>query len=132
MLWWKVFRGELVHNRSLTRVLTGNNPHPSRSTRAPSSPTLRNVLADNKAGRGHRNTTEASTRITANATPYPTAPDTKFSIPHNGAQPPDRFEDMLAKLRRTLIAARFSAVTPDRADPNIIRHYELACPAAAA
>lgn len=42
------------------------------------------------------------------------------------------FEDMLAKLRRTLIAARFSAVTPDRADPNIIRDYELACAAAAA
>jgi hypothetical protein len=42
------------------------------------------------------------------------------------------FEDMLAKLRRTLIAARFSAVTPDRADPNIIRDYELAWAAAAA
>lgn len=42
------------------------------------------------------------------------------------------FEDMLTKLRRTLIAARFSAVTPDRADPNIIRDYELACAAAAA
>ena len=42
------------------------------------------------------------------------------------------FEDMLAKLRRTLIAARFTAVTPDRADPNIIRDYELACAAAAA
>jgi hypothetical protein len=42
------------------------------------------------------------------------------------------FEDMLAKLRRTLIAARFSAVTPDQANPNIIRDYQLACAAAAA
>jgi DDE superfamily endonuclease len=54
------------------------------------------------------------------------------------AQPwyPDKtepaFEDMLTKLRRTLIAARFSAVTPDQADPNIIRDYQLACAAAAA
>jgi hypothetical protein len=42
------------------------------------------------------------------------------------------FEDMLVKLRRTLIAARFSVVTPDQLDPNIIRDYELACAAAAA
>ena len=42
------------------------------------------------------------------------------------------FEDILAKLRRTLIAARFSAVTPDQPDPNIIRDYQLACIAAAA
>ena len=42
------------------------------------------------------------------------------------------FEDMLAKLRRTLIAARFSVTTPDQPDPNIIRDYELACAAAAA
>jgi hypothetical protein len=42
------------------------------------------------------------------------------------------FEDMLAKLRRALIAARFSAVTPDQLEPNIIRDYELACAAAAA
>ena len=42
------------------------------------------------------------------------------------------FEDMLAKLRRTLIAARFTATTPNPPDPNIIRDYELACAAAAA
>ncbi len=42
------------------------------------------------------------------------------------------FADMLAKLRRTLIAARFTAVTPERPNPNIIRDYELACAAAAA
>jgi hypothetical protein len=42
------------------------------------------------------------------------------------------FEDMLAKLRRALIAARFSGTTPNRPDPNIIRDYELACAAAAA
>jgi hypothetical protein len=42
------------------------------------------------------------------------------------------FEDMLAKLRRAFIAARFTATTPNRPDPNIIRDYELACAAAAA
>ena len=42
------------------------------------------------------------------------------------------FEDMLAKLRRALIAARFSGTTPNQPDPNIIRDYELACAAAAA
>jgi DDE superfamily endonuclease len=42
------------------------------------------------------------------------------------------FEDMLTKLRRTLIAARFSAVTPDQADPNIIHDYAMACAAATA
>src|SRR5271166_42389 len=42
------------------------------------------------------------------------------------------FEDMLAKLRRALIAARFSGTTSNRPDPNIIRDYELACAAAAA
>jgi hypothetical protein len=42
------------------------------------------------------------------------------------------FEDMLAKLRRTFIAARFTATTPNRPDPKIIRDNELACAAAAA
>lgn len=42
------------------------------------------------------------------------------------------FEDMLAKLRRTLIAARFSSTTPNQPDPNLIRNYELACAAVAA
>lgn len=42
------------------------------------------------------------------------------------------FEDMLTKLRRTLIAARFTALTPDQPAPNIIRDYQLACAAAAA
>lgn len=42
------------------------------------------------------------------------------------------FEDMLAKLRRTLIAARFTDTAPNPLDPNIIRDYELACAAATA
>jgi hypothetical protein len=42
------------------------------------------------------------------------------------------FEDMLTKLRRTLIAARFSAVNPAQPDPEILRDYALACQAAAA
>jgi DDE superfamily endonuclease len=42
------------------------------------------------------------------------------------------FEDMLAKLRKAIIAARFSAVRPGHADPEILRDYALACAAAAA
>lgn len=40
------------------------------------------------------------------------------------------FEDMLAKLRRALIAARFTPVSPAQPDPAIIHHYALACAAA--
>jgi hypothetical protein len=49
---------------------------------------------------------------------------------HDKSEP--AFEDMLAKLRRTLIAARFSGTTPNQPDANIIRDYQLACAAAAA
>lgn len=42
------------------------------------------------------------------------------------------FEDMLGKLRRTLIAARFSSLRPDQPEPHIIHDYALACAAAAA
>ena len=42
------------------------------------------------------------------------------------------FEDMLVKLRKAIIAARFSAVRPGHADPEILRDYALACSAAAA
>jgi hypothetical protein len=42
------------------------------------------------------------------------------------------FEDMLAKLRRTLIAARITAVDPAQPDPDKYRDYVLACTAAAA
>jgi len=42
------------------------------------------------------------------------------------------FEDMLGKLRRTLIATRFSAVSPGQTDPELLRDYALACAAAAA
>ena len=42
------------------------------------------------------------------------------------------FEDMIAKLRRTLIAARFTAVRPGQIDPDLLRDYTLACAAAAA
>jgi hypothetical protein len=49
---------------------------------------------------------------------------------HSKTEP--SFEDMLAKLRRTLISARFTAVRPDQADPDLLRDYALACAAAAA
>jgi hypothetical protein len=42
------------------------------------------------------------------------------------------FQDMIAKLRRTLIAARFTAVRPRHVDPDLLRDYSLACAAAAA
>ena len=42
------------------------------------------------------------------------------------------FEDMIGKLRRTLIAARFSAATPGQTHPDLLRDYALACAAAAA
>jgi hypothetical protein len=41
------------------------------------------------------------------------------------------FEDMIVKLRRTLIAARFTAVRPGHVDPDLLRDYSLACAAAA-
>jgi Transposase DDE domain len=42
------------------------------------------------------------------------------------------FEDMLTKLRRTLIAARITDTTAAQPDPGKYRDYELACAAAAA
>ena len=42
------------------------------------------------------------------------------------------FEDMIVKLRKTLIAARFSAVSPGQSNPELLRDYALACAAAAA
>jgi len=42
------------------------------------------------------------------------------------------FEDMITKLRKALIVARFSGPCPAQPDPQILRDYELACAAAAA
>ena len=42
------------------------------------------------------------------------------------------FEDMLAKLRRSLVAARITGVDAAHPDPRKYRDYELACAAAAA
>jgi hypothetical protein len=42
------------------------------------------------------------------------------------------FEDMLAKLRRTLIAAQITGVAAPQPDPRKYRDYQLACAAAAA
>jgi hypothetical protein len=41
------------------------------------------------------------------------------------------FEDMLTKLRKAVIAARFSGIRPGQPDPEILRDYALACAAAA-
>jgi hypothetical protein len=42
------------------------------------------------------------------------------------------FEDMILKLRKTIIAARFTTVTPGQPDPDLLHDYALACAAAAA
>jgi hypothetical protein len=42
------------------------------------------------------------------------------------------FEDIIVKLRKTLIAARFSAISPGQSNPELLRDYALACAAAAA
>jgi DDE superfamily endonuclease len=52
--------------------------------------------------------------------------------PWYGAKTEPSFEDMITKLRKALIAARFSAVRPGQPDPEILRDYALACAAAAA
>jgi hypothetical protein len=49
---------------------------------------------------------------------------------HHKTEP--AFEDMLAKLRRTLIATRFTGRSPAQPDPHKYRDYALACAAAAA
>jgi hypothetical protein len=41
-------------------------------------------------------------------------------------------EDMITKLRKTIIAARFSTVAPGQPDPDLLRDHALACAAAAA
>ena len=42
------------------------------------------------------------------------------------------FEDMITKLRKTLIVARFSPVRAGQVDPDLLHDYALACAAAAA
>jgi hypothetical protein len=42
------------------------------------------------------------------------------------------FEDMILKLRKTIIATRFTVVTPGQPDPDLLHDYALACAAAAA
>lgn len=42
------------------------------------------------------------------------------------------FEDMIIKLRKAIIAARFSSLHPGQTDPEILHDYALACAAVAA
>ena len=42
------------------------------------------------------------------------------------------FEDMINKLRKTLIVARFTPTSPGQPDPDLLHDYALACAAAAA
>jgi hypothetical protein len=52
--------------------------------------------------------------------------------PWYGGKSEPSFEDMIVKLRKALIVARFSGPCPAQPDPQILRDYELACTAAAA
>jgi hypothetical protein len=56
----------------------------------------------------------------------------RLAEPWYDAKTEPSFEDMITKLRKALIAARFSAVRPGQPDPEILRDYALACAAAAA
>jgi hypothetical protein len=42
------------------------------------------------------------------------------------------FEDMITKLRKTLVVARFAPVSPGQPNPDLLHDYALACAAAAA
>lgn len=52
--------------------------------------------------------------------------------PWYGQKTEPAFEDMLAKLRRTIIAARFTPTAAELPAPDVFRDYTLACAAAAA
>jgi DDE superfamily endonuclease len=56
----------------------------------------------------------------------------RLAEPWYGSKAEPSFEDMIAKLRRTLTAARFNAVRPGHLDPDLLRDYALACAATAA
>jgi hypothetical protein len=55
----------------------------------------------------------------------------RLAEPWYEAKTEPSFQDMIAKLRRTLIAARFTTVRPGHVDPDLLRDYALACAAAA-
>ena len=58
--------------------------------------------------------------------------DRRQAEPWYGAKTEPSFQDMIVKLRKALIAARFSGVRPGQTDPDLLRDYALACAAAAA
>jgi hypothetical protein len=55
----------------------------------------------------------------------------RLAEPWYGSKTEPSCEDMIAKLRRTLITARFTIVPPGQVDPDLLRDYSLACAAAA-
>jgi DDE superfamily endonuclease len=56
----------------------------------------------------------------------------RLAEPWYEAKTEPSFQDMITKLRKAVIAARFLAVCPGQPDPEILRDYALACTAAAA
>jgi hypothetical protein len=56
----------------------------------------------------------------------------RHAEPWYGTKTEPSFTDTHHKLRKTLIAARFSTVRPGQTEPDLLRDYALACAAAAA
>jgi hypothetical protein len=58
--------------------------------------------------------------------------DRRLAQPWYRTKTEPSFEDMITKLRKTLIVARFTPVSPAQPDPDLLHDYALACAAAAA
>ena len=60
------------------------------------------------------------------------APARRLAQPWYQTKTEPSFEDMITKLRKTLIVARFTPVSPGQPNPDLLHDYALACAAAAA
>ena len=60
------------------------------------------------------------------------AHDRRLAQPWYRTKTEPSFEDMITKLRKTLIVARFTPDSPAQPNPDLLHDYALACAAAAA
>ena len=58
--------------------------------------------------------------------------DRRLAQPWYRTKTEPSFEDMITKLRKALIVARFTPVSPGQPNPDLFHDYALACAAAAA
>ncbi len=58
--------------------------------------------------------------------------DRRLAQPWYQTKTEPSFEDMITKLRKALIVARFTSVSPGQLNPDLLHDYALACAAAAA